>query len=481
MRRVVLSGGWWRRTLGVIALTAVSCLMPSASFGQVGAEQRRIDLAADDLSSEVVADERIVRLTGNVRLRQETTNVRADRAIQYTARDEILFESNVSIDDQADTLRADLVRYFRPSKTGRASGRVELSDGEVVVRAPAAFHDVDLHYTRFENGVELVDSLTTLISDHGEYWSDEKRAMFVGNVRLEELNSVTTSDSVSFLRDESIADATGNVTVRRVELGSDSDSSIVWLFGQLAHNESRNDYSAVQGNALMVRIRQDSVSSDTTALKADRLTSRKTGDVETMTGAGTVAIWRDKMSAVADSIRVRRVRNSEDVDRETVWLYRSPVLWFENTQVSGDSIRITIVAGELDSLFVDGSAFIAQEDTVISKIQQVSGPTLRGALSRDQRTIRIGKGADAIYFERDGSELRGALRSHSDFVLMEFEGDTLRQVVALKDIDGMFYDRDIVPPSLRLDGLVWRPDLRPTRDLFATDPRYRNVNKPSRE
>ncbi|NNE33744.1 MAG: hypothetical protein HKN13_00805 [Rhodothermales bacterium] len=460
-----------RRQFALLSILFISLLWVPASISQTGGEVREIDLNAEAFSSDVIDGERINRLRGGVTLKQDETRLWANEAIQYTRRDEILFSGRVMIVEAGDTLRARTVRYFRQNKTGRARGNVRLSDGDVLVTAPIAFQFIDRKYTRFESGVRLVDSLTTLESEKGEYWSDEKRALFTGGVILDEEGSTTRSDTVNFLRDESIADASGNVSVQRIEI-TDGDSSVVWLFGAIAHNESRNKYSTVEGDALLLQIDTDSVGADTTALMADRLTSRETDTTETMTGSGSVSIWRNQLAAVADSISFRKVQLSPDESRETVWLFGDPVLWFEDTQVRGDTIRVTMHNGELDSLFVDGNAFLAQEDTLLGRVQQVAGPTIRGSLSGSSREIRIGKGADAIYFLAEDGSGSGATKTNSNYVVMNFEGDSLRSITALENIEGTYYSEEIVPSTLQLPGFVWSPDMRPQRSLFASDPRY---------
>ena len=460
--------------LQIAARTALIFLLLPGFVPRVAAQvdTKEVDLTAESFTSDVSGGERVNRLFGNVRLRQGETTLWSNRAVQYTERDEILFSERVRIGERGDTLTANSVRYYRRTKTGRARGRVILSDGDVVVKAPAAFHNVERKYTRFENGVELVDSLSTLTARQGEYWSDEKRALFVGEIRLLEDGSVTRADTVNFQRDESIADAFGNVSVIRTDKES-GDSSFVWLFGERAHNESRRDYSTVEGNALLVQVRPDSSGSDTTALTADRLVSREEGTLEFLSGSGNVSIFKEKLAATADSVAFRKRSTPGGETTETVWLYRSPILWYETTQVVGDSIRMTLINGELDSLFVDGNAFLAQEDTLIGRIHEVGGPTIRGSLRSGKREITIGEGADAVYYLSEDAEPSGATRTHSRSVVMKFDGDTLSTIVALGDIEGTYYTEELIPSDLGLAGMTWKPEQRPTREIYATDPRFR--------
>ncbi|MEX1056015.1 MAG: OstA-like protein, partial [Rhodothermales bacterium] len=146
---------------------------------------REVEVSANLLEGDAVNGERIRRLTGDVRLRQEETRLWARRAVQYLDRREILFTGDVLVVERGDTLRADTVLYNSRLKTGSARGRVRLSDGDVFVRAPSGLYFTREKRAQFTDGVTLIDSSAVLTSRGGEYWSDEKRAEFYGEVRLD--------------------------------------------------------------------------------------------------------------------------------------------------------------------------------------------------------------------------------------------------------------------------------------------------------
>lgn len=457
------------------------------SYRQASA-QDTAEVSAESLVSETIDGKRINRLVGNVVLQQDQTLLTAQRATEYVDLSEVLFSVDVQIVERGDTLTANSVRYNKVTKIGRAQGDVNLTDGDVLVRAPNAVHYANRKYTRFERGVTLIDSVSTLTSRRGEYYSEMKRAIFYQNVRLQQKGSVTLADSVEFFREDDVADVFGNVFVLRVDDAADGDSSETWLFGDEARTENRLGRNTITGSGLVVQFREDESSSsdaaasdsvdtvaeiDTVAIAAQRLQSIDDDDVERLTAAGAVSIWRANMAALADSASFDKSLSGDGTSREVVRLFSSPILWFEDTQISGDSIRILLVDGKLDSLYVDGSAFLAQADTTTGNIHQVKGGNLRGSIREGgDRILRFAPDAEAIYYLVEDDETSGATKTTSDSIVMTFAGDSLRQVAVLGNVDGTFYDKSIIPSSLQLDGYSWMPTSRPSRLMFASDPRF---------
>jgi len=454
---------------------ATSCLVAVCARAQ---ELREVDLSADVITSDVVDGRRVNRLTGNIVLIEDSTVLRAERATEYVAQDLVVFVGDVSIvEAETDTLTTDVLRYERGQKIGAASGRVVLSDGDVNVRGPVAQYRVDERYTWFEDGVTLRDSVATLTAVRGEYWSREKRALFHEEVRLVRDRSVTTADSIEYFRETEMADARGAVAiVDTADADAGQEPDVSFLFAARVRALRSNNDASAEGDVLLLRVVGDTTGAepDTLALRAGRLSSIETDSVQVLTAAGGVTVWRSTISARSDSLTM--IRTTRDgVTSESVTFFGDPVLWRDMAQISGERIRAVIRDGSVDSLFVDGDAFLAQEDTLAAAIQQVEGQRLRGWFADESGAITVGPDARAIQFlERDG-EAAGAVRLAASTVTFFLAGDSLQTVRAAEDVDGTYYDEEIVPAGLALDGLNWRPEDRPTRALFAADARARDV------
>jgi lipopolysaccharide export system protein LptA len=437
-------------------------------------QSREVDVSADLLEGDVQNGEAVRRLVGNVRLRQEDTRLRARRAVQFLERREILFTGDVLVVERGDSLRADTVLYNSREKTGRASGNVQLSDGDVVVRAPSGLYFTRQKRAEFTEGVTLVDSTAVLSSRAGQYWSDEKRAEFYGDVELQEHRTYLEADSVTYLRETDISHARGNVFIERMDEGVDADSlSRSLLFGDSAYNEDSTEYSRIEGEPLLVRLRQDSLGArvDTLLIRAGRLESSRIDSLQRLVAVDSVRIWQHELAAVADSVVYDRLDLEGRPPADFVRLFDGPVAWFENNQVSGDTLRTRGRDGSIDSLFVEGSAFVARRDSALEKINQLRGRHLRAAFEEDSlRTLAIGPQAEAINFRTDADGApAGAVRMSADFITFRFGGDDLERIEAVRDPEGTYYGEGTAPEEMSLEGFLWMPERRPTRAGLLRD------------
>ncbi len=437
-------------------------------------------LHADSLVGGMMQGERVRRLEGNVRLRQDSTFLQAHRVLQYLDRDDISFFGNVSIIDQGDTLRADTVHYNRVSKVGRAGGRVELFDGEVLVMAPSGIYYVDEKRSQFMQGVTLLDSTSTLTSEVGTYWTEEERALFVGDVSLFQERTVLEADTVNYYRATRISEAFGRVYMDQQNRDNLADPpSRTLLFGDYAYNEEETNRSRVEGQALLLQVQADSTGAwaDTLVVQAHRLWASDTDSLQQLQAVGAVQIWKSAYAAVADSVIYHHVPSTDSTDaRDILSLFQEPVAWLEEAQLSGDSIRVWARNESLDSVFVKARAFVVQRDTLTSRLQQLKGQTLHGLFEGDSvQTFRVGPTAEAIYYLKDEADQPdGGVRLSGDALLFVVKNDAPQRMEVTGDPQGTYYDETQLPASFQLEGMRWKPEERPAKEDLLTHPIFQH-------
>ncbi len=431
-------------------------------------------LRTDRLSRSVVNGEPIQVLQGNVMLNQpdgdDTLYLWADRVTKYELRDEVLLIGDVLIVQNNDSLSADSVRYFSTPKKGIANGNVRLSDGEVQVFAPAALHFFDEKHTIFDHNVRLVDSATVLTSLDGEYFSEEKRAEFYGNVVLEEDNTYLEADSVTYYRETEVSLGYGNVFIERIggdEEGAESDSTTrTFLFGHHVYNENKSGYSRMEGNALLFQLRQDTTGAETDSLimTAHSMEAIRDDSLQRLIAVDSVQIWREDFSALADSAVYDRITLKNKPLREENRLYRNPMAWFDSYQLTGDTLRATAFEGHIDSLYVLGNAFAADEDSTTMRINQLKGKNLVGLFEQDSlKSLTVGPQAQAIYFKLGNDDQLGGIKTSGDRIALRFKNNDLDEIGVYSGIEGDYYDGALIPDPFQLDGFSWQPEKRPTK------------------
>ncbi len=497
--------------LAVAALISLAALASPASAQEAPdtSRTREVDVRADLLEEDEVGGERVRRLTGDVHLRQGDTELWSERAIQYLERREILFTGRVLVVERGDTLRADSVLYNRATKVGRATGNVQLTDGDVLVTAPSGIYYTRDKRAQFTEGVHLVDSTAVLTSAEGEYWSDEKRAEFSGSVQLDEERTHLEADSVTYLRERDVSIARGNVFIERLggEDEADADSlTRTLLFGQYAYNEDSTAYSRIEGSPLLVQLRQDSVGADidTLLIRAVVLESSRSDALSRLIAIDSVRIWQRDLAATADSVVYDRIRvasdslttnsdseagplagpndegddlnadmsaqddappDSSDVRHEEVRLFRSPIAWLQDNQVSGDTMIVRLYDAGSDSLFVRGRAFVARQDSASQRVHQLRGENLAAAFDGDSlRTLTVGPRAEAIHFRSDEAENpAGAVRLSADRITFRFRDNDIERLAAIRGTEGTYYPEDLLPTPFELEGYLWVPERKPTK------------------
>ena len=194
--------------------------LPAAAQAQEAqrdtSQARQVEIISSNSLAQVTeGGERVRKLIGNVRLRQGTTLLSADRATQYRQRDEILFVGDVLIIDEGDSLWADRVRYDSRQKVGRATGEVRVADGEVLLAGPTGRYFFNEKHAVFPEDVMLVDSARVLKSQAGEYFSRAKRAEFYRQVRVFSDSTYLEADSVTYHRTTEVSEARGQVFIER--------------------------------------------------------------------------------------------------------------------------------------------------------------------------------------------------------------------------------------------------------------------------
>lgn len=151
---------------------------------------------------------------------------------------------------------------------------------------------------------------------------------------------------------------------------------------------------------------------------------------------------------------------------EEARLFQDPIGWFEESQMSADTIRVRSGGGApVDSIFGRGHVFLAQLDSTTQRIHQLRGRMLDGISTPDSmRAFDVWPNAEAIYHRHtEAGEPDGAIRVRADAGFFRFKGDELEYLHFAPSPEGQYWEEDLVPDPLELDGFLWLPALRPTQ------------------
>ena len=509
--------GWQAggRLLGAVSLLA---LLLSAS--PASAQVRLVEiLNADDVVVETDSlSGTIRRMTGNVRVRSDTTFLSANSAVEYVRRGEVILSGRVRIISGEDTLTASQVTYDKRGKLAVATGNVRIGAEGGVLFAPQAIYNSRDKRARFEGGGRLLqdgaelqapsgtyetqrrfaevdgpltlrDSASTLTASRGTYDAETRRADVVGEVRLVRERDRLDADSLVYFRRTERARAFGDVILDRLGGEAQEDSlRRALLFGHRLIYDGLAETAQMEADslseALLVALERDSTGRvDTTLVRARTFyASREARDslrVETLLATGGARMHRGNLSAVADSVSIVRLANADSLSRQPArdvadllggaFGLARPSVWVQGSQLAGDSLRI--VSGAIrDSVFARGRAFAGSLDSTLGRVQQLAGPRMMGIVREEAiRRLHVWSGAEAIaYRATDEGRLYGAIRLGADSLVFRFDSaGELRELTASSDVQSTFTPGSLVQAET-LPSFVFTPDSRPSRGDLLT-------------
>lgn len=486
----------------------------------------------DTLRADSVRYDRITEVgyaRGNVRLTDGDADVRAKRATYYSAEKRSVFPDSVVLVDSNRVLRARYGTYWSDESRAEFGGGVRLTEPTTTLLSDSLtyYRDRDRSIAR---GNVFVDrrgesdaetdttSRTYLFGDGVDNQEARRYSRVEGNALLVRVRMDSTGAPTDTLVVKARQlEAFRTDTHRRLVA---VDSVRIW----------QPDLAAVADSAVYDRVvapipdsaEGGTVPIDTTRPPPDSLTlaasrtspdaraptqqrakrdsaeeapaeRRDSGDAPVPSPPDTTARPdSSKPAPPADSISRSRARSTgRGVPRqwdtptaqsdsvlplEETRLFRDPITWFEDSQVWGDSIRVRARNRSPDTVFVRGSGFAAQRDSVLDRIQQLKSQNIVAFFSDGSlRRIRARPNARAIRFlATENDSLNGAARTSGDRIELRFREGTVKRVSVIGGTQTTYYRKNAnIPDPFRLEGFQWTPDRRPTRSGLLRDERVR--------
>jgi len=483
---------------------------------------------------------KVGRARSNVRLTDGDVIVRAPRAIYYTEEKRSVFPDSVTLVDSNRVLRAQWGTYISPEQRAEFKGEVRLTDPQTYLESDSltyyreqdrsiAVGDVFVRRAETEDGSpadttsrsylfgDWVDNQqknrysetrgravllrvrldstgapedSLLVRGHRleAYRSDHyRRLIAVDSVRIWQNNLAAVADSAVYDRVVATGDpdsvrAPAPVPEDRQRSASDdavpsdrSTDTLATRDGPLAAADSLvGEFDLGDETAAA-----DSLPSDSTA-PPDTIDAPPPDSVRTAERAppGSTRTRPDTATTRSAEGRWDRptARTEETLPLEESRLFGAPVTWFERSQVWGDSIRVRSQRRSLDTVFVRGAAFAAQQDTTLERIQQLKAQNLTAYFRRDSlRRIVAKPNARAIRFlsTQEGG-LRGGARASGDSIVLHFRNERMKRTSIKGGVESTYYRKPgAIPESFQLDGFQWTPDRKPTRNGLLQAPRVR--------
>ena len=484
-------------------------------------ERKKIEiLGADALKFGEYNGQKMRKLIGNVKLKQDSIYMDCDSAYFYTERNAVDAFGNVFI-RQGDSLDiyADSLKYSGDDKYARLYNNVLLIEPRIRLTTDLLYYKLDTKVASYYEGGHVVGTDMDLVSQRGYYNSETRMAFFRDSVFVKGSDYTLKADTLGYNIDTEVSyfygptdiTSAGNVvycengwynTVNKKSLfGANTilynapqtlyaDSlyysqnegigevyvDFVWvdttmdivLSGRRASFRELEQFIVATDSAMLTYI----LDGDSLFLSADTLISSQDTVMEGDTvgyrffqAYYDVRIFKSDLQGLCDSLYY-------SYKDSVIRMYRDPVLWSEENQMTGDTILLALKNSELHSLELFQQGFIISKSTE-NLFDQIKGRHIYGYFVEGElnRMHAVGNG-ETVYFGKD-TERPGAYVGVNKAVCSEMwiyvrDGDVSR-INFIDSPEATFYPiQQIDPNNMLLDNFEWLQSQRPNSkaDLF---------------
>jgi lipopolysaccharide export system protein LptA len=456
--------------------------------------------------------QRLSALVEGVVFTQKTTTVTCDSAVHYGRENKMEAFFNIRIVDEKTTITSNRLVYEGDSRTAFLREKVVYRDGKRRMYTDSLDYDLDKEIAIYRYGGKLEDSVNTLTSNKGFFYSQENYAVFYGNVELIAPDYILKTDTLKYNTNTKVAytegrteiikeDNTtlhaqggvfrtyidqsqfvdGNVETDDYFLEGDqlffddlnkyykaegnvkliAKSKDVIIIGEEAYYDKTNGLSKVYGNPVMKRI----LVQDTFYLAADTLIAVESeyDSMKRILAHPDIRIFKKNLQGISDSAAYF-LRDS------LIFMYDDPVLWAKGSQIEADTINLEVSENSIKSMNLRQNAFLISQDT-LNNYNQVKGRNMKAYFENgDLMSIDVnGNGETIFHILGEGdSTLLGLNRLLCSNMLIGFVDNDITEITVYKQPEGKIIPpHEITEKDIKLQGFDWRfmekPDLS---DIF---------------
>lgn len=496
-----------------IWLSALCSLILVLTIGHAAQAQQKVKLErADKLTSGRDSQGQYNRLTGNVKFRQNQTQIWCDSAFLYKTTNRIEAFGHVKIKDgDSITITSNKLTYLGNERLARLREDVVFDNKEIKLYTDFLDYDRTASLAYYFNEGMLVDSTNQVTSVKGYYQTYSRVMSFKTDVVLtntqdsllsDSLVYYTTSKIVNFVAPTVVFDPDGNkATYEDGVYNTISDKSDLQiaklendrylLTGDKMNLDNLRSYYRVTGNVYMFD-KQDEIiitgamaehwkldgitkvygpnallrkvmgEGDTLYLSADTLISLDGPNVDEkrLLAYHQVQVYKPDMQAVADSL-------SYVVADSVLHFYKDPVLWTGKTQLIADSINMEIRASQIHKINLISKSFMVMQDTT-AIYNQIKGRKMNLLFANNKLDkVYVDGNGESIYFARDEEteSVVGMNKIICSSMLIRFKEEKTDKVTFYTDPDAQFLPpKNLTESITKLKGFDWLNDYRPSID-----------------
>ena len=340
---------------------------------------------------------------GNVYLIRPDMTLRTEVLNLDRINEKAFYNSPGVIVDSTSTLTSNQGLYFMDEKKYRFISDVTIKNPDYVVNSERLDYFTESNEAYLYGNSRIKGETYTVLCERGFYDMEREKGIFKQNATLFYNNKIIQGDSLYFESDRNYAAATKNISI----IDTLNNSIITGHYGEIF---KERDSAIITRRAMAINI----IDQDSLFIHADTLVATGPKEKRILRAYYDVRILKSDIRGRSDSLfldesigLIKLLKKPLTKEQEQVFTVQdftknNPVMWFDKSQMTGDEIQLlsNTQTRKLDSLKIDGKVFIIEKDTLSDNgYQQIKGGLLRGAFKESKLdNIVITKNTEMIYY-----------------------------------------------------------------------------------
>ena len=347
---------------------------------------------------------------GDVFLKRPDMSLTTEKLNLDRIRNEAFYNTKGVIVDSASTLTSNLGRYYMDQKKYRFTSNVTIDNPDYQVNSDQLDYYTELNQAYLFGNSRIEGDSYTIECERGFYDLDREKGVFKKNATLYYDNKIIRGDSLYFESEKDYAAATKNVSI----VDSLNNSVITGHYGEIF---KARDSAIITRRALAINI----IDQDSLFIHADTLVATGPEERRILRAYYDVRILKSDLRGRSDSLYLDEsigltklinkplTKQQEQVFTEADRNKNNPVLWFDKSQMSGNEVLLIsdTETNKLDSLKINGNVFIIEKDTLSAEgFNQIKGGVLDGVFKEGKLdNIVITKNTEMVYYLYNDDDL----------------------------------------------------------------------------
>jgi lipopolysaccharide export system protein LptA len=348
---------------------------------------------------------------GNVYLERPDMTLRTEELNLDRINEKAFYNTPGIIVDSTSTLTSNQGQYFMDQKKYRFISDVTINNPEYIVNSEQLDYFTESNQAYLYGNSKIEGETYTVLCERGFYDMDREKGIFKQNATLFYDNKIIKGDSLYFESERNYAAATKNISI----VDTTNNSIITGNYGEIF---KERDSAIITRRAMAVNI----IDQDSLFIHADTLVATGPEEKRILRAYYDVRILKSDLRGRSDSLYLDEsigltkllkkplTKQQEQVFTEKNYHEKNPVLWFDESQMTGDEIQLLsdTKTNKLDSLKIEGRVFIIEKDTLSEDgYQQIKGGLLRGAFKESKLdNIVITKNTEMVYYLYNDEDLQ---------------------------------------------------------------------------